>query len=404
MNTLGKSTAILIMALSTHCAPAQNNPQFIPQAVLASQSSSGEDYTEFKRVRFHDKIGFGQPVEAFSLLIPEGWSSEGGILWNPPGTECAGINMGMKAQSPDGRFSFEIMPNFVWGFVTDPQLGQFQAQQPRPQYCGYGQPLDAQTYFQQVFAPNELGNPQIISLEPNNSGVRAIEEQIPAVREELMRYGASQVNFYPSGITANIKMRDGREAIVLCAVTIMESTIPNNYNGTYSKAYTSTAAERVVFSFPEGEKEAATHMLSVIMGSVRTNMSWKNSVDSFWRSVREQKQREHIGRIQMIDQQTAEIGRNAIRQGQQNLANMDASMRSWEASQHSKDKIHTSFVKAIREVENYRDETGTVELSSSYNHAWSRGDGSSFIMSNNPNFDPSSVFQDQRWKEMKRVD
>jgi hypothetical protein len=62
------------------------------------------------------------------------------------------------------------------------------------------------------------------------------------------------------------------------------------------------------------------------------------------------------------------------------------------------------FIKTIREVENYSDATGKVELVSGYNHAWSKSDGSSFIMSDNPNFDPSSVFQDQRWKEMKKVE
>ncbi|MCA0348883.1 MAG: hypothetical protein LCH35_06450 [Bacteroidetes bacterium] len=62
------------------------------------------------------------------------------------------------------------------------------------------------------------------------------------------------------------------------------------------------------------------------------------------------------------------------------------------------------FIKTIREVENYSDATGKVELVTGYNHAWSRSDGSSFIMSDNPNFNPSSVFQDQRWKEMKKVE
>jgi len=105
----------------------------------------------------------------------------------------------------------------------------------------------------------------------------------------------------------------------------------------------------------------------------------------------------------MLDEQTRQIGENAIRKGQQNLTNMDANMRSWEASQQSQDRIHTNFVKAIREVETYHDETGTVELNSGYDHAWSRSDGSSYIMSDNPNFDPAAVFLDNKWKEMKRV-
>lgn len=105
-----------------------------------------------------------------------------------------------------------------------------------------------------------------------------------------------------------------------------------------------------------------------------------------------------------MDEQAQQIGRNAIAKGQQRLNEMDNNMRNWEASQQTNDRIHTNFIKAIREVETYRDETGVVELNSGYDHAWSRSDGSSYIMTNNPNFDPSSVFLDQRWKEMKRVD
>jgi hypothetical protein len=82
---------------------------------------------------------------------------------------------------------------------------------------------------------------------------------------------------------------------------------------------------------------------------------------------------------------------------------MDNNMRSWEQQQASQDRQHTKYVQTIREVETYRDANGTVELSSGYNQAWSRGDGS-YILSNSPNFDPSSVFQDQNWTEMKQVD
>jgi len=83
---------------------------------------------------------------------------------------------------------------------------------------------------------------------------------------------------------------------------------------------------------------------------------------------------------------------------------MDNQLRNWEAQQSSQDRMHTNFIKTIREVENYRDETGKIELSAGYNHAWSRSDGSSYVLTNSPNFDPSSVFRDQRWKEMKKVD
>ena len=144
-------------------------------------------------------------------------------------------------------------------------------------------------------------------------------------------------------------------------------------------------------------------MLSMIMNSLRTNIPWKNSVDNYWLQVRQQNHLVHVGNIQMTDELSRQIGEQTIRNGQKRLHDMDANMRSWEAKQQSQDRMHTNFIKSIREVENFRDETGKVELSSGYNHAWSRSDGSSFIMSDNPYFDPSSVFQDQRWKEMKKV-
>ncbi len=365
---------------------------------------AGKDYTEFVRARIMDKVGFQQPVEAFSLLIPKDWTFYGDVMWNPPGTTCAGINQGMKATSSDGKYSFEMMPNYLWGFITDPQLAEFNRQQQYPQYCSFGEPMNAEAYLKNVFAPNELGNPKIISIKETNSGIKSLQENAEKARQEMMGYGASEVNFYPSGIHANVKWNDGSEAIVLCGVTIMETVIPNNYNGSYTKNYTTVASERIVFRYPTGEYEKAATMLSVIMGSIRTNPTWKSTVDNFWRGVREKNNRDNIGRLSMIDEQTRKMGDMAIKKGNDNLNAMDANMRSWEASQASQDRIHTNFIKTIREVENYQDETGKVEMVSGYNHAWSRSDGSSFMMSDNPNFDPSSVFQDQRWKEMKKVD
>jgi hypothetical protein len=292
----------------------------------------------------------------------------------------------------------------MWSFITDPQVAQFQQQQQFPKYCSYGEPMNADAYFKIVFAPTELGNPQVISIKENTSGTKTLQESNEKTRQELMRYGASQVNFYPSGIYATVKWANNSEAIIICGVNIIETTIPNIYNGSYSKSFTSVASERIVFMYPTGENEKAANMLSVMMGSIRTNTAWKNAVDNFWLAIRQQSNTVHIGKIRMMDEQTRQIGNAAIKQGQQNLNNMDANMRSWEATQQSQDRIHTNFVKAIREVENYQDETGKIELSSGYNHAWSRSDGSSFIMSDDPNFDPSSVFQDQRWKEMKKVD
>ena len=143
----------------------------------------------------------------------------------------------------------------------------------------------------------------------------------------------------------------------------------------------------------------------MIMSSFRSNPAWNDAVNNFWRQARQQSHTVHVGKIAMMDAETKRIGEQAVRNGQDRLKAMDNQMRSWESSQASQDRMHTNFIKTIREVENYQDaSTGNkFEMSSGYNHAWSRGDGTNFVMSNSPNFNPASVFQDQNWKEMRKV-
>jgi hypothetical protein len=381
-----------------------NSNQFSKPKTSTANFTEGKDYTLFERARVSDKQGFAQPVEAFSVLIPKGWKYDGNIIWTPPGSTCAGTNQTFTATSADGKYKFEMLPYFTWSFNTDPQLAQFNQQYGNSQYCSYGEPMDAEKYLKNVFAPQELNNPTIIEIKSNKPAVENMQQMNEKARMELTGYGASEINFYPSAIYAKVKWSNGDEGIVLCGVDVSEMIIPNVYNGAYNKIYTSTATERVVFKYPASESDKATDMLSVIMSSVRTNTTWKSTVDNFWLAYRKKKQAEHIGKLKLMDEQAQQIGRNAIAKGQQRLNEMDNNMRNWEASQQTNDRIHTNFIKAIREVETYRDETGVVELNSGYDHAWSRSDGSSYIMTNNPNFDPSSVFLDQRWKEMKRVD
>ncbi len=407
-----KRSPILFLSLAStlfvclSCNGQAKKPATPSNAKTGSNTSrpvEGVDYQVFNRVRIMDRNAFTQPVEAYSILLPKSWTTEGEVFWTPSDQTCSGTNMSFRAQSPDGQYSLELLPYFLWSWSNNQQLMQFNQNQQTSKYCSYGQPLDADQYLKQVFA-QELKNPTITEVKPNNAVVEQMNSFNEKGRQELMRYGASQVNFRNTANVAKVKWNDGTEGIVLCGVGNIETVVPNVYDGTYSVSYTSSASQRVVFKYPAGKKEEAEKIFTVILGSFRTNTTWKEAVNEYWKSVREKRNRDHIGRIKLMDEQTAAMGKAAIERGNQRLANMDNQLKSWEARQSSQDRMHTNFIKTIREVETYRDETGKIELSAGYNHAWSRSDGTSYIMSNSPNFDPSSVFQDQRWQEMKKVD
>lgn len=62
-----------------------------------------------------DAQGFGQPIEAATLELPAGWTSEGGVGWQRD-VACAGNQMRLNwvARSPDGQQALELMHPFTW--------------------------------------------------------------------------------------------------------------------------------------------------------------------------------------------------------------------------------------------------------------------------------------------------
>lgn len=363
----------------------------------------GKDYLEFVRARVMDKTGFQKPVEVISLLIPKGWKLTGEVTWTAPGQPCEGNNQTISISSPDGKYKFCWLPNEAW---MQANYG-FQQQQSRGIYCYVGNPIEAKDYFRTNFIPNELPGAKIINIEDNPEAVKIIsnnKRNAQVEKEFIARDPSLRFQYFYSAITAKVNWDNGKEAMAVCAVNNTIMHITNQYNGVVTPHAVSTATHRYFIEYPQGEQENASFIMSAIVGSLRTNPAWEESVNQFWRNVREESHKRTIGNIRMMDALTKQMGDNAIARGQQRLNQMDANMRSWEANQSAQDRQHSNFIKGIREVENFRDGNGTVELSSGYNHAWSRSDGSSYILTNNPNVDPSSIYQDNQWKEMKRVD
>jgi len=291
----------------------------------------------------------------------------------------------------------------LWMWNSDPQMIELIRQDIRSQNVTVAQPMGAEQYLRNIFIQQELQGVTIDAVSPAPEVVNEMRTQLGNKLNELRQYGAADVQYHPTAIRADVHFADGSAGIVLCGVGVLETTIMNQYNGQMQTSFTSMATKRIIYKFPQADKQNAEEILAVVIGSMRTNPVWKDAVDKFWKDARQKSHVVHLGKIQIMDAQTKAIGDAAIRQGAQNLANMDNRQKVWEQGQASQDRMHTGFIKTIREVETYQDATGTIELSSGYDHAWSRSDGSSFILSNNANFDPSSVFQDQRWEEMKLV-
>lgn len=406
MRTTYSIFGLIILIISTACQGSSDNKSnsYVKEGNSDTDQKEiyleGKDYTEFVRMKVMDQQGFTEPAEAMSILLPKDWKGQGEIIWIPQGKPCSGTYTYFKGQSADGQSTLSILPSFMWSWSQNPQVNHV-AQLNAGKYCSVIEPMNAQEFVEKYWS-QELDNGVISDIKVSEDGIATMGKDDSKNRAEMMENGSPNVDFNYSAVTARIDWSSGQSGILFCKVTIAQLYVTNPYNGTTDLIYVCNA-NRMIYTFPKNDQENAEQKMTVIMGGIHINPAWKEATDEFWKGVRYKGRSAHLGRLKMQDERTAAIANQAIKNGNQRLADIDNQTRSWEARQNSNDKIHQDFVKTIREVENYQDASGKVELSSGYNHAWSRGDGSSFIMSNNPNFDPSSVLQDQQWKQMKKV-
>ncbi len=88
------------------------------------------------------------------------------------------------------------------------------------------------------------------------------------------------------------------------------------------------------------------------------------------------------------------------RKTQEEISNIQ--QQTWEYQQESRDRISEETGRVLQGVEQWTDpSTGEhTDLTLGYNEAWSKGDGT-YILSNDPLFDPSVVLQED-WKKMEK--
>lgn len=424
MNTFHLFTSCTVVALlacsnSSGGTPAYSNEQDQVEGGNDQQPrfTEGKDYVVLERVRFLDTQGFERPSEAFSVLLPKGWTHEGGIHWKGL-NECRAemVTSRWGAASPDGAIRYQVLPNHSWSSASDPMMMQMLQMQAGQGGCEVGNPMDATSYMKQVMVERDLQGATVTEVKENTEVARELERKAMQNKVAFEQWGG-QAQLYTSAIMARLKWADGSEGIAFCSVVNVVMATMDQYTGAMQQNTNSSAADRCVMRFPANRRDEAERVLASIQGSYATNPQWSEAVNGYLLQVRNMQDQQHHQRMAAL-----EVAKAADRRGHEQrmndisaagaantarhnerMAGYDQQMRTWEQQQASQDRQHTQFVKTIREVETWNDgSNGRVELTSGYDHAWSRGDGS-YVLTNSPNFDPSSVFQDQAWKPMQQV-
>lgn len=355
----------------------------------SDQFKEGTDYHILQRVRLMDPHGFGKPAEAASFLLPKGWRLAGGIQWRV-GHPCMNESVAAQwtASSPDGTLELRGFPVRSWQWHDDQQVVQdmMRNQQGIMKACDIMPPYDAEAFVREHML-QELGGASIVSAEPATALVRTMEEQAQRNLSAVQQAGITNAAFRPSATKVHLRWPDGNEGTLLCSVDQTIFMMPNYLHGGMSGTYQCQSNFRLLVRYPPGARVEAERIMGTAIASTRINPAWQQAVARVFSNVAAVERSEAAKR--------AGLWRDA-----QNHTS-DLQRRTWEDGEASRDRLNTEWGQVIRGVDEWTDPNGSsIELSAGYNEAWSRADGT-YLLSNDPNFDPRVVLQED-WQRMEK--
>jgi hypothetical protein len=362
--------------------------------ILAGLCHNGPAAAGDKAVTFHkktvmDRQGFG--MEAFRLLIPDGWRFKGGVNWNTAKFP-AEASVAWTVTSPDGRSRLQQMPHTTFFWSQDPSLQQSYAQGGAILQA----PMDAVSYLRNIFLPHQ---------RPGASQIKILASgPLPELAREtqsLLQYHMgifNQISPFQFRLdlqtdAGHIKVsyqQNGHRIIedMTASVCYMVAYFP----GMYGVITGTTWIPRIkCFSAPADRMENQARLFKIMIDSYRENPNWE---------VANTRLTAGITRDQLRQQRAIFNRMQQIRNSQQEVDDMI--MAGYQRRSAAQDRIFEHYSEAVRGVDSYRDPVNDwqVELPTGMNNAWTNG--SQYVFSDHAGFDPN-VGSNQNWQPMQRV-
>lgn len=385
---------ILLLWVVIGCGglPEINNPLVQSPSKSVKDSVKDKDYIMLKRVRILDEMGFDRPVEAMSILVPDGWRVEGGIRWKGV-NECRGdiVTFQISATSPDGKIQFTAYPSRTFVNSSDQMMRQTLLATARQGGCQVSEPFSAKQFLEN-FSRNTL-KANVANIRTDESQQHLLDQLMKKSNQGNQQYGLN-MNSSGEAVYGALSWNDGTKGLVQAGVFTMTSQRQDMMSGAAFSFSSTNVTSQSVIRYPADREAEALKIFGTIISSSRANPVWTQAKDAFLTKLGNA---EHAGRMERI--RLAGEQSSAYAKSRSEAA--DAQMRSWERRQASSDASHRRYIQTIREVETWKDNSGNpVELNAGYKYGWSKPDGT-YILTNSSLFDPAVEFQ-QDWEKMQK--
>ncbi len=315
---------------------------------------------------------------AFTLLVPTGWKTEGGVQWQMQYANLASARFrAFDTAAGVGLELFPVVPG-CWD-----ESGAFAAQRGQ-NYLGsvvWAPPHDVEQYVRDLFVP------------AYRAGVRDLKvvgsKPLPAVAREVEK------NVVEAGVTKRVSAgvvrleydEGGRtiaEDVYITLVTARSPLLPTMVQWSLEHQYS--------FHAPKDRIDVLAPLLQAMVASFRVELPWYAG----YVQVLDMSRRNQLQAIRDAGELSKRISRN-------NDAILASMRSSWEARQTSQDRMAREFSESIRGVETYDQpfEGRPVQLPAGYDDVWVNPQGE-YVLSNETGYDPN-VGGTQEWRRLART-
>lgn len=319
-------------------------------------------------------------LEAFSILVPQGWRVSGGVTW-VPARPAAPVHTALQLANPNGPEAFEAFPNLYFTWTNNPML--HMTQPPGSLYFGYEvrQPASARDAMRMFVLPRfrQLAGLAVIEEGPAPELLQtAVNNQPPPMQ-------GAQVSNDAARLRLHFTLNEQPLAEELSGVTEYTRVVTPGLWGGIENIFWSIGY-LTAFRAGQGRLEVYASLYRAIFASVKINPAWTALVQQVSQGLTNNTIR-HINQIGALSRQISQTY-NEI---------SDMNMRGWQEHSAAMDRVSEQFSQTIRGVDPYYDpNTGrTVELPSGYTQAWSTPLGE-YVLSDDPNFNPN-IGSNQTW-------
>lgn len=340
----------LLLGIASFIAPA---PGFTQEETT---------YLRFEPTAIVDHAGLGRPTAAITLFVPQGWQTQGGIVWGNEYQCTNGYAVRWQAIATDGLSGALVFPQVGWEFNSNngPVVNI---------NCNKAQIYTVESYLRLLIS-DVRSDAQNITFNPRPD---LLAEFAQSQSQKMWAMGIQQTWIETGELVFTFTEQGVEMTGKLAAAVKFEKTITN------TTAYQAEAVQ--AWALPAfGTFARRGHYNPALFRAIRKSMI----PDAYW----SQEIAKHNAIMNGITLKGISDRGKIAADANREISNIIHN--SWQRQQVNSDRRAREFLEVIRETETFDDASapgGQIEFSSHYNQAWKLEDGT-YVLTDKPGFNP----------------